>query len=173
MRERSGIKSHNIDVLAALLLLCAFAMCILGVLLMGTRTYRDITTRDAEVFDSTTQALYVSTKLSQAEGPEAVSASQEEGVSCVVIDTVIGGEPYVTRIYCYDGWIRELFTKKTYAFSPQDGEKVSRALSLEAKVVDDLLVVTITGGQGTDLSGEIAAPGRVETVSYSLREGTL
>lgn len=188
MRERGGLKSHNIDVLAALLLLCAFAMCILSVLLLGTRTYRDITARDTRAFNQTTQSLYVSTKLAQAEGPACVSAEEIGGVSCVRIESDIDGVPYVTRVYCYDGWIRELFTKASYDFAPEDGEKVSEAISLKADVVDDLLTVTITAGEdsltGNDTGDAKSAAGGsdgnvpagdavTEKVYYSLREGSL
>ena len=31
----------------------------------------------------------------------------------------------MTRVYCYEGWIRELFSAADYRFTPGDGEKIA------------------------------------------------
>lgn len=153
----NNAQAHHVDVLAALLLLCAFAMCILSVLLAGTRTYRDLTARDREDFEETTQALYVTTKVRQAYSPEEIEVRDEEGVSCLVIRSLEDGEPYLTRVYQYDGWIRELFTREEYDFSPEDGEKVSESEGLS---------FDLSGGI---LTASFADSGRV--MYFSLKEG--
>lgn len=180
-RERTG--THHIDVLAALLLLCAFAMCILSVLMAGTRSYRSLTARDQAVFARTSRTLYISTRIHRAESRAAVSFGNEETADAAAgtIDTIrlsetIGGEEYVTRIYCYDGWIRELFSRADLRFDPRAGEKVSEAISMEvssmeaasAAVNDDseeagkgpVMRVVIDGGTED-----------AETMYFSLKEG--
>ena len=42
----------------------------------------------------------------------------------------IDGEAYVTRVYCYDGYIRELFTVDGGVYAPEDGEPVLAAQEL-------------------------------------------
>ncbi|MBO5999642.1 MAG: DUF4860 domain-containing protein [Lachnospiraceae bacterium] len=173
---------HNVDVLAALLLLCAFAVCILSVLTAGTKSYRSLTVRDSAVFERTTRSLYVSTKISQAVHRGAVSvenitstdrtyhtaggdaareADRELSDTCIRIDEEIGGVLYATRIYYYDGWIRELFARADYRYSPQDGEKISEAVSLDASADDGVLKVVIDEA----LENE-------EVLYFSLEDGT-
>ena len=86
---------------------------------------------------------------------------------------MIGGEEYVTRIYCYKGWIRELFSRADLKFDPKAGEKVSEAVSLE---------ISGSGIDGAPVSGEgtgggimtVAIDGGTddaETLYFSLQEG--
>ena len=170
-RNRAG--SHNIDVLAALLLLCAFAMCILSVLLAGTKSYRSLTARDQAVFERTSRALYISTRIRRADSRGAVSCAREDGFDTIRLTEVIGGEEYVTRIYCYEGWIRELFSRADLKFDPKAGEKVSEAVSLE---------ISGSGIDGAPVSGEGTGGGimtvvidggtdAAETLYFSLQEG--
>ena len=160
-RERTG--SHNIDVLAALLLLCAFAMCILSVLMAGTKSYRSLTARDQAAFERTSRALYVSTRIRRAESRGAVSCAEENGFDTIRLTEIIGGEEYVTRIYCCDGWIRELFSRSDLKFDPKAGEKVSEAASFEVTESGaDGRIMTVVIDGGTD---------EAETLYFSLQEG--
>ena len=179
-RERT--ERHNVDVLAALLLLCAFAVCILSVVMAGTKTYRSLTVRDRAVFERTVRSLYVSTKISQAlhrgvvsveniivtdrtyhtaDGDAAEEADRMLSDTCIRIDEEIGGVLYATRIYYYDGWIRELFSRADYRYSPQDGEKISEAASFSASEDGRILKVVIDEG----LENE-------EFLYFSLEDGT-
>ena len=163
MDKKEGIRAHHVDVLAALLLLAAFAVCILTVLLRGTGIYRELTARDAASFAQTSRALYISTKLRQAENAGAVSEETVDGVSVLVIRSVDAqddpsaapeqagearGEVYLTRIYASGGWIRELYAKEAYPFSIGDGEKVSEAEEMTAVCEDGLITVTLRGKNG-------------------------
>ena len=158
--EKENIKTRkgNVDVLAALLLLCAFAICILSVLMAGTRIYRDLTARDQIVYEDTVRSLYISTKLAQARNGDAIGV--EDG-SCITILSELGGGSYITRIYCYDGWIRELFTRADYTWSPKDGEKVSRADYLQAEIENGILKVTIGKVSNDIYNGAVTIDGRV------------
>ena len=169
--DKGNLKTRkgNVDVLAALLLLCAFAICILSVLMAGTRIYRDLTARDQTVYEDTVRSLYISTKLAQAKNGDAIGVEDD---SCITILSELGGGRYITRIYCYDGWIRELFTKEDYDWSPKDGEKVSRADYLKAVINDGILKVTIGKVSKDIYNGAVTHEGKVGNMGEYSTSGT-
>ena len=116
--------------LVALLTFLLFAISILFVLLNGAGVYRRLTQRDQYSYDSRTCAQYVATKMRQAPSPTAVSADTFGTVDSLVISQHIEGSVFVTRIYCYENWLMELFTLADGDFYPEDGEKILPLSSL-------------------------------------------
>ena len=59
------------------------------------------------------------------------------------------GKTYITRIYCYNGWLRELFTAENGNFSPKDGEKLLEMDTLSVIMEENriLLEFTLPGEQ--------------------------
>lgn len=147
MRERSGKRS--ISGLAAALLLCVFALMILSVLLSGAGAYQRLTVRGEENYDSRSSAQYVATKLRQAPSAESVELRTFGGSDCLCITEEIDGAEYITRVYCHDGWIRELFTLAEGDFTPGDGEKILEAEALELNFENELIRVAVTNGSRT------------------------
>ncbi len=149
MKERSGKKS--ISGPAAALLLCVFAIMILSVLLSGAGAYQRLTVRGQESYDSRSCAQYVTTRLRQAPSAESVELRTFGGSDCLCIFEEIEGEEYLTRVYCHDGWIMELFTSADGDFAPGDGEKIIKADSLLLSMEGGVLRVE-TGGEELFLS---------------------
>lgn len=137
--------------LAALLVLAVFAVGILGALLGGAGIYRRLTWRDQTAFNGRTCAQYIATRVRQASG--MVEIAHFGAVDALVIPETIQGETYLTRVYCYEGWLMELFTAESGSFEPQDGEKLLPAQELVLELEKGLLRASITdsGGQTQDL----------------------
>lgn len=148
MSKRS--EKRSISGLAAALLLCVFALMILSVLLSGAGAYRRLTARGEENYDSRSSAQYVATKLRQAPSAESVELRSFGDSGCLCITEEIDGAEYITRVYCHDGWIRELFTPAEGDYSPEDGEKILEAEALGFSLENDLIRVTITDGGVTE-----------------------
>jgi len=163
MRERS--RKRSISGLAALVLLGVFAAGILTVLLSGARAYQRLTERDAQSYDSRTSLQYLATKVRQTPSPDALALSDfGEGDSLLIRET-IDGEDYWTQVYCYDGWLMELFTVAEAGLAPEDGEKILPAESLSFHRSGDLLQLQIVDEAGAEHAlmltlrgGEGAAP---------------
>lgn len=155
---------HHMDGLLTLLLFGVFAACVLSVLLTGANAYRRLTARDQKGYDRRTCAQYVATKVRQAASPEAISLSTFGDGDVLLLSEEYDGERYLTRIYCYDGWLRELFTAAGEEFSPEDGEQVLEAENLSLHLEDSLLKVTVTDGQGADTALTLAIRGGKEAV---------
>ncbi len=145
--------------LAALGLFTVFALGILGVLLGGGNAYRRLTARDRDTYDRGTALSYLATRVRQAPEPENITVTDLEGVSALSFGQTIEGRAYTTRVYCYEGWLMELFTLAEGDFSPEDGEKLLPMQALECTLADDLLTL-----DATDSSGQTAR------LYFSLRE---
>ena len=152
---------HHIDGFIALLLFVVFAVCVLAVLLTGADAYRRLTRRDNAAYDRRTCVQYVATRVRQADTLDGVSVEDFGGTACLALRD---GD-YVTRVYCYDGWLMELYCAGGSELDPEDGERVMAAQALDLSLEDGLLTIAATDAQGTEStlllslrSGEGGAP---------------
>ena len=135
-------KFTKITDLTALLVFAAFAVCVLLVLLYGAKSYRNMVRRGEESFHKRTATQYVSMRVRQAQN---VTVTDFEGCPSLTICEQIDGVNYVTRLYCCDGYLRELFCAETASLLPEAGEKIMPAESLQLSVEDSLLTATVDG----------------------------
>ena len=138
MKERA----YKISDLLSLTVLAVFALCALFVLLLGGRVYRNLAEAGEESYRSRTACQYLTTRVQQA---GEVSISDFGGSDALVIREEVGSRVYLTRIYCYDGWLRELYCAENADLQPDDGEKVLEAESLSLSLEDGLLHAKIDG----------------------------
>lgn len=143
-------RKHQIDGLLALALLGLFAVCILAVLLSGARTYRRLAARDDAAYDRRTAVQYVATKVRQADRIGSVAVEEFGGVQALLLREELEGELYETRIYCHDGYLRELFTVADSGLLPEDGEKIlpAQAFSVALETPGDRLRVALEVADG-------------------------
>ncbi len=155
---------HHMDTLFTLLLFGVFAACVLFVLLTGANVYRDLTLRDQAAYAHRTCAQYIAAKVRQAPSPDAVRV-EEFGGDALVLSQDIDGWEYLTRIYCYDGWLRELFAQADGELAPQDGEKIIEAQGLELELADGVLSVYVTDSTGRTTALSLLVRGGEEAAS--------
>jgi len=151
MKKQRESQFH-ISGLGVLLVLTVFAISILGVLLTGADVYGSLAEESAAHHDWRTAEHYLATRLRQS---GRVQEADFGGVQALVIPEDIGGETYVTRIYCYEGWLRELFTAQSGEFSPADGEKLLEMEEFSVIIEEDLVTLTVTlpGGEAGQVLG--------------------
>lgn len=130
--------------LLAMAVFAVFAVCVLLVLLYGARVYGNLTRQGETRFQQRTAAQYVTTRVRQA---EKLSVTDFDGCEALTIYENIDGESYITRVYCHDGFLRELFCAEDAALSPADGEKIMAADNLCFSIEDSLLKANIDGVQ--------------------------
>lgn len=149
-------KRSKLTDLLALTVFAVFALCVLLVLLSGAKVYRGLVQRGEENFAARTAARYVTMRVRQA---RTVTVGDFEGCEALVIPENVDGATYLTRLYVYDGHIRELYCAENAALSPADGEKILPADSLRFDLEGSLLTMTVDGqALYLDLSGKEAAP---------------
>ena len=140
-------KMQSLSVVAALIVLAVFAVGVLWVLLGGIRAYTQLTQRDQAAFESRSVSQYLATKVRQISGSEAVSVAPFGEGQALVIAEVVDGDMYLTRIYCYDGWLMELYSPAGN-FTLADGEKLLPLRGLELSLDGRLLTATYTQESG-------------------------
>lgn len=113
--------------LMALTAFTLFAVCILLVLLTGAGVYRDLVEQGEHDHARRTAAGYLTTRVRQAED---FRVEDFGGCEALVLEETVDSEHYLTRVYCHDGWLRELYTGSDGSFSPEDGEKILEAEAL-------------------------------------------
>lgn len=145
-------KKLNVSGLLTLLLFAVFGVCILSVLLTGADAYQRLRERDQSSYSRRTVTQYIATKVRQADGMGKVYAASFDGVrgegDTLFLEEEIDGTVYCTRIYCHDGYIRELFAEARGEFSPEDGEKILEAEEARFALENGLLTVEISLAEG-------------------------
>lgn len=141
-------KRWTITDLAGLLAFALFALCLLGVLLTGARSYGALVRRGEESFDRRTAAQYVATRVRQADSAGSICVESFGDCPALTVRQEIGGETYLTRIYCHDGWLRELFAASSAELAPEDGERVAEVPEMTFTLRENRLYVHMTLPEG-------------------------
>jgi len=140
----------------ALVLFALFAVCILSVLMAGANVYQRTVRRDDSSYTQRTAAQYISTKVRQAGSPEEVSAEEFFHLPTLTLRQDLGGIDLLTRVYCYEGWLRELYYLDGSPLAPEDGEKIlplkELSVALEGGALQVVLVHEDGGRQQLTLS---------------------
>lgn len=155
-------KERSLSGLAALLVFAVFAVAILSVLLSGAQAYRRITERDRICYDSRTCVQYLATKIRQASGPDAVNIAPFGDGDALLITQRYGDSDYLTRVYCHNGWLMELFTVADGGFSPEDGEKILPLRDLTLDASGGLILIALENESGTTLNLKLSVRGGEE-----------
>ena len=150
MRE----KRFQIQQVLTLLTLTVFALCLLLVLLSGASCYRGLVERGEESYGRRTALQYLTTRIRQAEG---VEVGDFEGCPALILEETVENETYTTKVYCYEGWLRELYAVPGAKLPPKAGTAILEAEELSLARDGDLLKVTLDAQQLlVYLPGEVA-----------------
>lgn len=123
-------RASRITGFLVLVVFALFALCLLLVLLTGAGSYEALVNRGETTWETRTAAQYLTTRVRQGDTDGGIALEEFGGHSALVLRQKIDGESYLTRIYCYEGYLRELFTAENGSFSPEDGEKLLEMESL-------------------------------------------
>lgn len=134
-------KNHSriTDVLA-LLCLTVFALCLLLVLLMGAELYQELVNRGEDTYTRRTALQYLTTRVRQA---ETLAVGNLEGCEVLLLGETVGGERYITYVYCYEGWLRELYTVPGAKLPLRAGTEILEAENLSFHKEEALLTIRL------------------------------
>ena len=137
MKQRN--RTVHLDGVLAVLLLGVFAACVLAVLLAGADGYQRLT-------------QYLATRVRQADTAAGMTVEPfgPDGPDALLLYEEIEGTTYVTRVYCYDGYLRELFSAADAQLLPADGEKVLEMQNLTLSSDGQGISARITDPQGNE-----------------------
>ena len=124
------------------LVFALLSVCTLLLLLSGAGVYRRIAQRSSEADASRTAARYLTTRVHQSERGASVEPFGD--TEALVLRETVADRTYLTRVYCYEGYLMELYTAAEGDFAPSDGEKLFPVEALSFSETDNLLQVTVT-----------------------------
>lgn len=128
------IRKSDMSGVLVLLVFAVFMVSVLFVLLTGADVVQELTQRDQDSFDRRTAAQYVATRVRQADSSGMVSVREFGDGTALVLSEEIDETIYETIVYCYDGYLRELFMEEGLSMDPEFGEKI---LPMKAFAVTD------------------------------------
>ncbi len=127
---KSRIKKTDISSVAPFFLFAFFAICVVTVLLIGVKLYRNQSERDINGYSNRTVSQYITTRIRQGDkydsffvGDFKAKLPKSKGDTFFFTET-LGDAEYYTCIYCYDGYLCELFAPASEEFDPTAGERI-------------------------------------------------
>ncbi len=139
--NRKNPPSHAISGVFVFLVLGIFAVFSTVMVLLGARAYKSTADRAAEHNAYRIGMAYVRSMVRGDDENQSVQVETVDGIQTIALRNIYDGDAYVTRIYVYDGKLREWFTEETEEFVPENGETVCDMEEMNAEVDGQLLKV--------------------------------
>ena len=139
--------SHAISGVFVFLLLGIFAVFSTVMVLLGARAYRGTADRLEKHNAARIAAAYIRSMVRAEDEQDAVRVEEINGISMLSLLDEYDEEAYVTRLYCYDGMLREWFTDEDREFVPEEGDAVCACDGLSASLQPGLLRVELLHGE--------------------------
>ena len=156
------MKQNNRTGVLVLLVFACFMVSVLFVLLSGADIVHRLTERDQSAYNSRTAVQYLTTRVRQADKAGSVSVTVAEDTPILVLTEEIEGFPYETRVYYYDGYLREMFSPAGIGLPLEFGEKILPMKKFSVAIENSLLYSL--------LEAELQLPdGTSKTVYLTLR----
>ena len=123
MREQTERK-HVIDFLFPLALFFVLTATSVALVVLASGTYSRQVQDSEDSFVSRTALSYVTEKIHQADEYGAVYAGTFDGQDALVICQTYSEQTYMTYLYEYDGYLRELFIQDGVDAKASDGRRI-------------------------------------------------
>ena len=145
-----GKSSHAISGVFVFLLLGIFAVFSTVMVLMGAKAYKGVVDGSATNNSIRVASSYIRTMLRSDDESGVLRIEEAAGIPTITLEND-WGDIYVTRIYLYEGKLREWFAMAEIPFVPNNGESVCDLDSLQAELSDGLLKITLSEN-GTEMN---------------------
>ncbi len=136
------MNKHTFLKFCPLILFALLAIFLLQTLWTGAQIYQSMYHRESESRIFRTASQYLSTRLAQTDGDD-ISIGEFHAIPTLFL---ADGTEFVTLIYCYDGYLRELYSVVGADVVPDAGEKLLPLDGFAVEDKDGLLSLRITRG---------------------------
>lgn len=144
------------ELLFSMILFLVFALCSVFTILIGSKVYENIRTRDDRIFHNDTALAYITNKIRQADREDMAIIHEENGIPVLILSMEAAGSVYETWIYTQDGVLKELFTEQGSGLGTNDGLTIMDctpvSFAFEYPVPGrKILTVTLDGGESAKI----------------------
>lgn len=143
-------RGHIVSGAFVFLLLGVFAVFSTLMVLLSAQFYRTSVDQTRVHNERRVLCSYLMNVVRGNDVADAVRVTQIDGIDVLALGLEEDGERYETRIYCYDGALRELFTDAAQPFEPEYGEVICQARRFTPSLKDGLLEMRAQDGAGEE-----------------------
>lgn len=162
MKQEGRAKGQTMNVLFTMLLFLVFVLSALFSVLIGGKVYENIRGRMEESYTGSVALNYVANKVRQGDIGGAVTVREIDHVPVLELRQEINDQSYITQIYYYDGYIRELFTHESSGLGLADGLEIIECDGLKFGLEHQLLTVETIGENGGSLMLYVRSGGQAD-----------
>ena len=165
MLTKSNVSGFSlIPVLFVLTLFLLLSALSISVIIAGSTVYEKISDNMDNNYDRRVTFSYLATKIRQNDSAGSIYIEEKDGTNMIAIKEVdpFWDNAYVTYIYYYDGYIRELFFElendgSTVGFELDWGDEIIKAEGFNFSFSDneDQIVMNLTDKDGNDQSTKV------------------
>ena len=142
-------RSMDLGTIGGLLLVCIFAVAMFMTLASGALVYKDISNVMEEQYTVRTAVSYLTTRVRQGNAVGSIELGEFDGCEALIIYDSLGD--YATYIYCWNGYIREIYCPVGAPMAVTDGDTIIPADEVSFAMENDLLLIDCVtdGGSAT------------------------
>lgn len=146
-------ENHIIDILFVIALFCIFALSAIFLISIGANVYGKTVEHMDSNFSQRTSFAYVTEKIRQSDQLGAVSAGELAGHPALLITQNTGGSEYITYLYKYNGYLKELMVRADTPLGPEAGQDILAVTGFSlTEVSEGLFSFTIATDDKTSCS---------------------
>ena len=164
MLTKSNVSGFSlIPVLFVLTLFLLLSALSISVIIAGSTVYEKISDNMDNNYDRRVTFSYLATKIRQNDSAGSIYIEEKDGVNMIAIKDIdpFWDSAFVTYIYYYDGYIRELYFEiedgKTVDFELDWGDEIIKAegFSFQFSDNEDQIKMSLTDKDGNDQSTKV------------------
>lgn len=132
-------QKHIIDLLFVITLFFIFALSAIFLITIGANVYGQTVNAMGQNFNTRTSIAYLTEKIRQADQENCCHIGELDGIPAISISTSTANTTYITYLYEYDGYIRELTVSEKVSLSPSAGQEILPVSSFQLHQINDNL----------------------------------
>ena len=136
MKQRTE-KKHVIDFLFPLSVFFVLAASSVALVVLASGLYSRQVKESSDSYSGRTALAYVTEKIHQNDENGAVRTGTFDGTDALVIRQSYDEKEYVTYLYSYDGYLRELFIQEGTEANVSDGRRILETKDFKAKEMSE------------------------------------
>ncbi|MBR6028589.1 MAG: DUF4860 domain-containing protein [Clostridia bacterium] len=153
------LQNHAMSGVFVFLILGMFAVISTVMVLLGAKVYRATAERSGVHNSARITSSYLRSMLRADDEAGVLKVETVDGVETIALLNTYDEDSYITRLYVYDGMLREWFTDATLPFEPENGEPVCEAEAMTASIEGQLLTIRIrVDGEWSEVYYALKAP---------------
>ncbi len=132
-------ENHVIDILFVIALFCIFALSAIFLITIGGNIYGKTASHMESNFNGRTSFAYVTEKIRQSDEAGSISVGSLDGIPALLLESRQDDTEYITYIYAYEGYLKELLVRKDTPLAAFAGQDILPVSEFALSQIDEQL----------------------------------